>query len=248
MSETNFDVADFTYAHRGLWGGDIPENSLRAFEAAAREGVGCELDVRVTADGKLVVFHDATLERMCGQSGRIDQLPFSMIRTFRLPDGSQIPTLEESLEAMAGEPTLVELKTDGTKRGDDGNHAGIPSLIEILNTSRAPAAVMSFDETAVGWLADAVHNRPIGQLIEPDEPGDEGWAIMKAIRASQGQASYFAPHISTIDYISEQFGYLPRVTWTVRDLPQLASARAHGAAPIFEGFSAALAKSFANTI
>lgn len=248
MSETNFDVADFTYAHRGLWGGDIPENSLRAFEAAAREGVGCELDVRVTADGKLVVFHDATLKRMCGQPGQIDQLPFSMIRTFRLPDGSQIPTLEEAFEAMAGEPTLVELKTDGTKRGDDGNHAGIPALIEILNTSRAPAAVMSFDETAVGWLADAVHNRPIGQLIEPDEPGDEGWAIMKAIRASQGQASYFAPHISSLDYITEQFGYLPRVTWTVRDLPQLASARAHGAAPIFEGFSAALAKSFANTI
>lgn len=248
MSETNFDVAAFTYAHRGLWGGDIPENSLRAFEAAAREGVGCELDVRVTADGKLVVFHDATLERMCGQPGRIDQLPFSLIRTFRLPDGSQIPTLDEALEAMAGKPTLVELKTDGTKRGDDGNHAGIPALVEILNSSAAPAAVMSFDESAVDWLADAVHDRPIGQLIEPDEPGDEGWAIMKAIRASQGRASYFAPHISSLDYITEQFGYLPRVTWTVRDLPQLSTARAHGAAPIFEGFSAALAKSFANTI
>jgi glycerophosphoryl diester phosphodiesterase len=229
VSETNFDVAAFTYAHRGLWGGDIPENSLRAFEAAAREGVGCELDVRVTADGKLVVFHDPTLKRMCGQPGQIDQL-------------------EEAFEAMAGEPTLVELKTDGTKRGDDGNHAGIPALIGILNASSAPAAVMSFDETAVGWLADDVHDRPIGQLIEPDEPGDEGWAIMKAIRASQGQASYFAPHISSLDYITEQFGYLPRVTWTVRDLPQLATARAHGAAPIFEGFSAALAKSFANTI
>jgi glycerophosphoryl diester phosphodiesterase len=248
VSETNFDVGAYAYAHRGLWGGDMPENSLRAFEAAAREGVGCELDVRVTADGKLVVFHDATLQRICSQPGRVDQLPFSLVRTFRLPDGSTIPTLEEAFEAMAGMPTLVELKTDCTKRGNDGNHAGVAPLIDILNASRAPAAVMSFDEDAVDMLGWNVRDRPIGQLIEPDEPGDEGWAIMKAIRASQGRASYFAPHISTIDYISEQFGYLPRVTWTVRDLPQLAAARAHGAAPIFEGFSAALAKSFANTI
>jgi glycerophosphoryl diester phosphodiesterase len=243
-----FDVAAYTYAHRGLWGGDVPENSLRAFEAAAREGVGCELDVRVTADGRLVVFHDPTLERMCGQPGRIDQLPFSLVRTFHLPDGSKIPTLEEAFEAMTGLPVLVELKTDETRRGDNGNHAGIPRLIEVLNTSRAIAAVMSFDERAVGGLGHAVRGRPIGQLIEPDEPGDEGRAVMKAIRADQGPASYFAPHVSMLDDIAEQFGHVPLVTWTVRDQKQLAVARAAKAASIFEGFSAALAKSFANTI
>ena len=248
MSQTNFDVAAFAYAHRGLWGGDVPENSLRAFEAAAREGVGCELDVRVTTDKKLIVFHDATLERMCGRTGRIDQLDFDAIREVRLPDGSRIPTLEEAFAAMAGQPTLVELKTDGSKRGDDGNHAGIPALIDILNASSAPAAVMSFDELAVDWLGQAVKDRPVGQLIEPDEPGDEGWAIMKAIRADQGAASYFAPHYSVLPHIAEQFGHVPRVTWTIRGLPDLAAARAHGAAPIFEGFSPALAKSFANTI
>ncbi len=248
MSQTFFDVSAFAYAHRGLWGEDAPENSLSAFQSAACEGLGCELDVRVTADGKLVVFHDPTLDRMCGQPGRIDQLPFSRVRDFRLPDGSRIPTLDEAFEAMAGMPTLVELKTDGTKRGGNGNHAGIPPLIELLNASPAPAAVMSFDESAVDWLGHAVHGRPIGQLIEPDEPGDEGWAVRKAIRADQGLASYFAPHISTLDFISDQFGHVPQVTWTIRDLAQLAAARAGRAAPIFEGFSAALAKSFANTI
>jgi glycerophosphoryl diester phosphodiesterase len=248
MSETYFDVSAFTYAHRGLWGGDVPENSLRAFEAAAQAGLGCELDVRVTADAKLVVFHDATLARMCGRLGRVDQLPFSLVRTLRLPDGSQIPTLEEAFEAMAGLPALVELKTDGRKRENNGNHTGIPALIDVLNSASALAAVMSFDETAVEILGSHVQDRPIGQLIEQEEPGDEGWDIMKAIRASQGRAGYLAPHITSLDYIADQFPHLPRVTWTVRTPAELAAARADGAAPIFEGLSPALAMSLANTI
>ncbi|MEZ6030266.1 MAG: glycerophosphodiester phosphodiesterase family protein [Hyphomonadaceae bacterium] len=248
MSATDFDVAAFTYAHRGLWGGDIPENSLRAFAAAAREGLGCELDVRVTADHQLVVFHDATLQRMCVRPERVDALPLRTLRAVRLPDGSTIPTLEEALEAMNGLPVLVELKTDATRGEFDGNHDGIPALTATLNNTSAPAAVMSFDEDAVNHLADLDLGRPLGQLIEPSGPFDEGWAVMKAIRADQGPAAFLAPHISDLPDIAQQFPHLPRVTWTIRDLSQLDVARAHGAAPIFEGFSPTLAKSRANTI
>jgi len=248
VSETSFDVAAFTYAHRGLWGGDIPENSLRAFEAAAREGVGCELDVRVTADRKLVVFHDATLERMCGRAERVDALSFLDLRKLHLPDGSIIPTLEEALEAMAGLPTLVEMKIDRIPGLQDRNRTGIPALIGAMRFSNAPAAVMSFDEPTIWHFEREIVDRPIGMLIEPDEPGKEGAAVEKALRADQGAASYFAPHYSVLAPIAEQFGHIPRVTWTIRSLPDLAAARAHGAAPIFEGFSPALAKSFANTI
>lgn len=249
MSETNFDVAAFAYAHRGLWGGDIPENSLRAFEAAAREGVGCELDVRVTADRKLVVFHDATLERMCGRAERVDALSLLDLRKLRLPDGSIIPTLEEALEAMAGLPTLVEMKIDRIPGVPDRNRTGVPALIGVLRFSNAPAGVMSFDEPTVWHFEREIADRPIGMLIEPDEHGAEGAAVGKALRACEGGlATYLAPHYSVLPRIAEQLGHVPRVTWTIRRLPDLAAARAHGAAPIFEGFSPALAKSFANTI
>ena len=248
MSETNFDVAAFTYAHRGLWGGDVPENSLRAFEAAAQAGLGCELDVRVTADAKLVVFHDATLQRMCGRPERVDALPLRTLRTIRLPDGSAIPTLEEALEAMTGMPTLVEMKIDRIPGAQDPNRTGVPALIGALRFSNAPAAVMSFDEPTMWRIEDQVADRPIGMLIEPDEPGDEGAAIMKAIRADQTRCTYLAPHVSVLSPIAEQFPHLPRVTWTVRTPAELAAARADGAAPIFEGLSPTLAKSFANTI
>ena len=49
------------YAHRGLHGGDIPENSLAAFRLAAEAGYGIELDLQLSRDGEVMVFHDYTL-------------------------------------------------------------------------------------------------------------------------------------------------------------------------------------------
>ena len=56
------------YAHRGLFDNDTdaPENSLPAFRRAIEAGYGIELDVQLSKDGVPVVFHDASLERMCG--------------------------------------------------------------------------------------------------------------------------------------------------------------------------------------
>jgi glycerophosphoryl diester phosphodiesterase len=66
-------------AHRG---GAIEhlENSMPAFEACTAMGYRyLETDVRVTADGVPVVFHDATLDRVTDRTGRVDQLPWSEV-------------------------------------------------------------------------------------------------------------------------------------------------------------------------
>ena len=65
----------FRYAHRGLHGPGVPENSLAAFRRAAEAGYGAELDVHLTRDGRLVVIHDGDLERMCGVPGRVAEKP-----------------------------------------------------------------------------------------------------------------------------------------------------------------------------
>ena len=63
------------YAHRGLHNGkDAPENSLAAFEAACRAGYGIELDVQLSRDGKVMVFHDGTLVRMTGCDKKLCEL------------------------------------------------------------------------------------------------------------------------------------------------------------------------------
>lgn len=242
-----FDVGAFAYAHRGLWDATVPENSIAAFEAAARAGVGCELDVRITADDRLVVFHDATLARMCGRLERVDALNFREIRLLKLPDGSQIPTLEEALEAMAGLPTLIEIKIDdpptpGTKR-DRRSAAAVDGALQFSN---APTAVMSFDPPALGRfknIADAGrYPRPVGQLLEPLAELGRDMLQDKADVALKGAASFLAPHFTSLAATAELFPTVPRVAWTIRTPEQMAIARSHGAAPIFEGFSPALAK------
>jgi glycerophosphoryl diester phosphodiesterase len=233
---SSFDIAAFAYAHRGLWGRKADENSLPAFEAAAAAGVGCELDVRSLKDGTLVVFHDATLSRMCNDPRRLDQITAADLAVLHLPDGSRIPTLELALETMGDLPVLIELKIDAPG-GDLADR-----VADALSVRKGRCAVMSFDEPTVVRLRKAAIHRPVGQLIEglPEIGADA--AVAKAKRAVALGVDYLAPHISSLETVAAVARGLPLVTWTVRDPAQLGHARVTGAAPIFEGFPADLAK------
>ena len=81
-------LTGWLYAHRGLHGGSVPENSLAAFSRAAEAGYGIELDVQLTLDGRLVVHHDASLKRVCGADLRICDITFEELCRHLLPDGS----------------------------------------------------------------------------------------------------------------------------------------------------------------
>ena len=62
------------YAHRGLHGRGIPENSRAAFDLACQKGFGIELDVQLSRDGEVMVFHDYTLDRVVGREGKLCDL------------------------------------------------------------------------------------------------------------------------------------------------------------------------------
>ncbi len=73
-------------AHRGCWA-EAPENSLAALEACGRLGVDIvEVDLRLTADGEVVVFHDRTLARMAGRELAIANMTLDEVRAVRLKD------------------------------------------------------------------------------------------------------------------------------------------------------------------
>jgi glycerophosphoryl diester phosphodiesterase len=87
--------------HRGALGCE-PENTLRSFHRAVADGCDeIELDLRVTADGELVVLHDATVDRTTNGTGAVADLPFSVLRSLDAGQGEVVPTWSETVEAIS---------------------------------------------------------------------------------------------------------------------------------------------------
>lgn len=105
------------YAHRGLHGNGVPENSCTAFRLAVEAGYGIELDLQTTKDGEVVVFHDGTMKRMCGESvsGGVSDYTLAELSEMRLAETDEkIPTFAEVLALVGGKvPLCIEIKNDG---------------------------------------------------------------------------------------------------------------------------------------
>ncbi len=141
------------YAHRGLWGDGIPENSLPAFAEAARLGYGIELDVQLSSDGDIVVFHDYTLSRMCGEDTRISELRGAEL-SWRHLGGTEytLPLLDDVLTTVKGRvPILIELK------GETSDTSLCEALARALDHYDGKVCVESFNPFLLGWFKK---NRP----------------------------------------------------------------------------------------
>jgi glycerophosphoryl diester phosphodiesterase len=139
-------------AHRGS-SGTAPENTLAAFRRAVRDGAGViELDVRLSADGEPVVFHDRRLERMTGGRGSVkgttavelEKLPVRW-PSGRLDASATIPRLATVLRTLPPAMGLdIEVKTDG----DHGRSAVmVKRLGELLHSVAGTRKILvsSFD-------------------------------------------------------------------------------------------------------
>lgn len=105
------------YAHRGS-SIHAPENTLASFGKALEQGAdGIELDVKLSADGEVVVIHDQTVNRTTSGQGRVNQLTLEQLRRLDAGswmgsafEGERIPTLEEVFELVGGRMViLIEL-------------------------------------------------------------------------------------------------------------------------------------------
>jgi len=102
-------------AHRGLHDENFPENSLPAFLAAIENNYPIELDVQLSYDDVIVVFHDYNTKRMTGVSRRVSDIKSSELTTFKLEKTDYcIPTFEQVLRVVNGRvPLLIEIKNEG---------------------------------------------------------------------------------------------------------------------------------------
>jgi len=154
----------FHYAHRGYFDneGGVPENSLPAFSAAIDAGYAIELDVQLSSDGTAMVFHDASLARMCGVDGNIWDYTKDELKAMKLFGTEEtIPTLEEALTLIDGQtPVLVEYKMDKVDSAVcEAGHA-------LLKDYDGAYAIQCFHPLALIWYKKNAPDIPRGQLAQ----------------------------------------------------------------------------------
>ena len=151
-------------AHRGLYEKDqsVPENSLEAFRRAAEYGCGVELDVQLSKDGAVVVFHDDTVDRMTTEKGRVDSFTLAELQAMPLKGTEHyMPLFTDVMAVLDGvSPTIVELKSTP-------NYKELcEKTLAILRTLKGPYCVESFDPRIVRWFYKNAPDLVRGQLTE----------------------------------------------------------------------------------
>jgi glycerophosphoryl diester phosphodiesterase len=216
------------FGHRGAAGHE-PENTLRSVRRALELGAdGVEVDVRL-ADGRLVVIHDATLQRTTNGRGRVAGKSFDYLRTLDAGQGERIPTLDEVFETVDRRAVLnIELKGKGAA-------APVAAMIDAHVKRGCPEEkilVSAFDH---GQLADIKRRRPqtrVGALLDKAPcdlariAGDlEAWSVNPSLRRV---TPAFVER-------AHQLG-LKVIVYTVNEAADLARMEAMGVDGVFSDF------------
>ncbi len=230
------------YAHRGLWGEGVPENSLTAFRRAAEEGFAIELDVQLSADNVVMVFHDYSLERMCGVPYKLHDLKYEALQNLSLGDTAEpIPTLRDVLRTVAGRvPLLIELKGEGT------DTSLVPRVLAELSRYEGKWCIESFNPILLGAVK-RMDERVVRGLLSTDlirerRPGSLGLnaALSALLLTFLCRPAFHAwdrkyPKRLALHVGIRLFG-AASVVYTVRDEAEYNRYLDEGVAPIFEGF------------
>ena len=150
-------------AHRGIYDNKkIFENSLEAFKKAIDKGYAIELDLRLTKDNKIVIFHDDKLERLTNEKGYIKDKNFIELEKIKLINNSKIPTFKEVLDLVNGKvPLLIELKSNikGARLEKE--------VVKELKNYKGEYAIQSFNPRTILWFRIFKRDILRGLLISP---------------------------------------------------------------------------------
>ncbi|MBW8785128.1 MAG: glycerophosphodiester phosphodiesterase [Novosphingobium sp.] len=225
-----------TFAHRGLHGPGVPENSLAAVRAAVEQGLGIECDVQRAGDGQAVVFHDWELERLTGGSGSLAALTPAQFAQLRLLGTAEaVPTLRQVLDTVAGRtPLLIELKSRRDRRID----ALCLAVHRVLEGYRGPHAVMSFDPRVSRWFARHAPLTARGLVITEDNDQALPGRLRRHFDLWIARPDFLAYDVRDLPSrfaAAQRRRGLPLATWTVNSRERAERARRHADAPIAEG-------------
>ena len=226
------------FAHRGLHteDKDVPENSMPAFTAAVDAGYGIELDIQLSKDGEVVVFHDDDLQRVCGVPGRVDAHSYEELRGFALLGTKQhMPLLSDVLDLVDEQvPLLIELKTG------PHNKQLCENAWRVLRTYDGDFCVQSFDPRIVRWFRTHAPGILRGQLAAPGKDlasGAVGYAVSTLLCNFLGRPQFISYKVGPRPFtarFAERFAM--RFAWTVRPGDDVKAIQAQNDAVIFEFF------------
>jgi glycerophosphoryl diester phosphodiesterase len=214
------------FAHRGLHAGPaFPENSFAAFAMALEAGAGIETDLRLTADDRIVLFHDPDAMRMCASPLRIGASTLTQLSRLRVGE-QPIPTLEALLTLVAGRvPLLLEIKVDNDL------WRWMPALALALSDYNGPFAVMSFDPRIPRLLKSRLPRLRRGLLI------DAGLSpVRRAVYRRLANPQFLGVELRAIarPWVARARRHVPIYAWTVESPAGRAQAEVHADALIWE--------------
>ena len=239
------ELQGWGYAHRGLHGNGVPENSMAAFKAALDHGYGIELDIHLLKDGNLAVIHDALLNRTTGQPGTIEDLTTEDLKNYPLEGTEEtIPEFMDVLTLYNGKaPLIVELKPEG------GNHAALAeAACKMLDTYKGVYCLESFDPRCVAWLKkhrpDVIRGQLSANFLKEkgDLPASLKFAMTHLLVNYMGTPDFVAYKFQDRScspgiWLSRNLWKAQGVTWTIRTQEDYNTALKEGWIPIFEYFT-----------
>ena len=224
------------YAHRGLHGGDVPENSLSAFAAAISLGMGIECDVQQTGDGRAVVFHDWELDRLTGESGPVGRRTAASLSQVALGSGNdRIPPLRDLLGMVRGRvPLLIEIKTRRERRVG----AFCLAVRRDLEGYSGPVAIMGFDPRVSAWFRRHAPRVVRGLVVSEEGARTATGSVRRHLALWQAKPDFLAYDVRDLPSpfaAAQRSRGLPLLTWTVRTAALRQRAAEFADAPICEG-------------
>lgn len=232
-------IGDHDYAHRGLHGPGVPENSQAAFERALARGLGVELDVQRSGDGQPVVFHDEELDRLTPQKGPLVRRSAAQLGAVTLSgSGETIPTLRQILGMIAGRvPVLIEIKSRRNQRVA----ALCLAVRRVLEGYVGHHAVMSFDPRVSRWYWKHSPHTVRGLVVSEGEDRALPGKVRRHLALWRAKPDFLAYDVRDLPSrfaTAQRRRGLPVATWTVRSHEQRERSAAHADAGILEGLAA----------
>ncbi len=232
------------FAHRGLHDAErgVIENSLSAVKAAMGKGYAVEVDLQCAADDMPVVFHDAKLDRLTGETGPVAARDAEVLHKIPLRNsGDTILPFTDLLDLVEGRvPLLLEVKSAWRRDGVFEKNIAKP-----LAAYKGPVGVMSFDPYAVAAFREAAPS--ISRGLVSERFGKDQWPQLSArqrftmrhlLTSAFARPQFIAYDVRALPAVAPlaaRLAGLPLLAWTVRTEEERVRALRYVDAIIFEG-------------